>query len=119
MESILLSIKKLLGIPRDYKHFDTDIIMHINSVFMVLNQLGVGPVDGFVITDEYVTWDEFITDDDVLRENVKAYTGAKVRFQFDPPTSSALLGALERMIAEYEWRINTAVSTSATEKTID
>ena len=60
-ESILNSIKKLLGITAEYTNFDTDIIMHINSVFMILNQLGVGPSKCFRIEDEYTTWDEYIT----------------------------------------------------------
>ena len=111
MESILISIKKLLGIPEGYRHFDPDIIAHINAVFMLLNQLGVGPKEGFVITDEYTTWDEFLPEDEVLREVIKAYVGVKVRLQFDPPTSSALLNAMEKMAAEYEWRINVFVET--------
>ena len=61
-ESILTSIKKLLGVPKDYEHFDQDIIMHINSVFMILNQIGVGPSDGFSISDKTAIWSDFISD---------------------------------------------------------
>ena len=63
MDSILISIKKLLGIEEDYTHFDIDLIMHINSAFMVLNQLGVGPTEGFSISDETATWSDFISED--------------------------------------------------------
>ena len=60
MDSILTSIKQLLGIMEDYEHFDKDIIMHINTVFMVLRQLGVGPEEGFSISDKSTTWEEFV-----------------------------------------------------------
>ena len=62
MESILTSIKKLLGITEEYEHFDVDIIMHINSVFMILTHLGVGPAEGFSIKDKTTTWDEFVAE---------------------------------------------------------
>lgn len=108
MESILTSIKKLLGIAEDYEHFDTDIIMHINSTFMILNQLGVGPINGFTITDKNSTWDEFI-EDSIKIESVKTYTYLKVRLIFDPPQSSAVIEAINRQINELEWRLNVAV----------
>lgn len=108
MESILTSIKKLLGITKEYEHFDPDIIMHINSVFMILNQLGVGPEEGFRIEDEYATWDEFIPLDDLRFEAVKSYVHLKVRLLFDPPMSSAVMEAMNRMISELEWRLNFA-----------
>lgn len=104
MESILTSIKKLLGITEDYKHFDPDIIMHINSTFMILAQLGVGPREGFAIQDEYATWDQFIPADSLMYECVKSYMYIKVRLLFDPPVSSALQ-SYERQAAEYEWRL--------------
>lgn len=106
MESILTSTKKLSGITAEYEHFNEDVIMYINSVFFVLKQIGVGPLEGFVITDESATWSEFIPDDISLREATKTYMGAKVRLQFDPPTNSALLDSLRRIIDEYEWRLN-------------
>lgn len=106
MDSILTTTKELSGVMEDYEHFDKDIIMYINSVFLVLKQLGVGPKDGFVIEDDGATWTEFLPDNKVLREATKAFMGAKVRLQFDPPTSSALLDALNRTISEYEWRLN-------------
>lgn len=108
MDSILTSIKKLLGIPEDYEQFDADITMHINSVFMILKQLGVGPENGFSISDKTSTWDEFIAKGDNL-EAVKSYVYMKVRLMFDPPLSSAVTEAINRNISELEWRLNVAV----------
>ena len=82
MESILTSIKKLIGISEEYTHFDADIIMHINSVFGTLNQLGVGPPEGFRIEDEYATWEDFSTDVNI-QNSVKSYIYLKVRLIFD------------------------------------
>lgn len=107
MESILNSIKKLLGITEDQKHFDQDIIMHINSVFSILTQLGVGPPEGYTIEDDLNTWGEFISDEPKL-QSVKTYIYLKVRLLFDPPASSAVLSAMERSISELEWRLNVA-----------
>lgn len=104
-ESILTTIKKLLGVPEDYEHFDTDITMHINSVFLILNQLGVGPSDGFSITDKTATWSDFISDNKKL-EAVKSYMYMKVRLLFDPPISSAVMECMNRTISELEWRLN-------------
>lgn len=109
MESILTSIKKLLGISEEYKQFDTDIIIHINSVFMTLLQLGVGPSDGFTITDEFALWRDFIEDHNKLHA-VKTYMYLKVKLLFDPGSlGSATLAAYERQIAELEWRLNMMV----------
>lgn len=108
MESILTSIKKLLGISEDYTQFDQDIIMHINSVFLTLNQLGVGPEDGFSIEDETAEWYDFI-EDNVKLQAVKSYMYLKVRLLFDPPLSSSVIDSMERMIAEYEFRLNVVV----------
>ena len=111
MESILTSIKKLLGISKEYTHFDKDIIMHINSVFMILNQLGVGPSSMFIISDEYPVWNDFISDSDPRMEMVKTYMYMKVRLLFDPPASSAVMEALNRSISEFEWRLNVAAES--------
>ena len=108
MESILTSIKKLLGITEEYEHFDQDIIMHINSVFMILTQMGVGPEEGFTISDSTTTWNEF-TNDDKKIEAVKSYVYLKVRLLFDPPASSSVMEAINRSISELEWRLNIAV----------
>ena len=110
MDSILVSIKKMLGISEDVKIFDADIIIHINSVFMILNQLGVGPSKGFSITDATSTWSEFIPNESSI-EAVKSYVYLKVRLLFDPPTSSAAIESYNKMIAEFEWRINVMVET--------
>ena len=111
MESILTSIKKLLGIAEDYTHFDSDIIMHINTVFMTLTQLGVGPTSGFSITGNTDTWTDFLSNTTNL-EAVKTYTYLKVRLLFDPPTSSSHLESMNRMISEYEWRMNFQVESN-------
>ena len=107
MDSILVSIKKLLGIAADYTHFDPDIIMHINSAFSILTQLGVGPPEGFRIEDNTKTWNDFIGDTTRI-DAVKSYIYLKVGLMFDPPTSSAVLSAKERQISELEWRLNVA-----------
>lgn len=111
MESILTSIKKLLGIEAEYTHFDPDIIMHINSVFMVLNQLGVGPSEGFTIEDDTSTWQDFIPDLTKV-EAVKSYMHLKVKLLFDPPLSSAVIESMNRMISEFEWRLNVAAEST-------
>ena len=111
MESILTSIKKLLGIAESYKNFDTDIIIHINSALMVLNQLGVGPSQGFSIKDETNTWSEFIPEDRYDMESIKSYVYMKVRLLFDPPASSAAITSMEKMVSELEFRINVAAET--------
>ena len=108
MESILTSIKKLLGIEEEYTQFDADIIMHINTVFLNLTQLGVGPSEGFLIKDDTAIWDDFIGDSSQLQA-VKTYMYLKVKLLFDPPLSSSVTESMNRMIAELEWRLNVAV----------
>ena len=110
MESILNSIKKVLGIAEDQDHFDADIIMHINSVFSVLTQLGVGPIEGFSIEDDLSTWSDFVEDDRKI-QLVKSYMCLKVKLLFDPPLSSAVIASMERVASEFEWRLNTIVET--------
>lgn len=108
MESILTSIKKLLGITEEYKHFDSDLIIHINSVLAVLTQIGVGPSTGFSISDKYAKWADFIEDDSKL-EFVKSYVFLKVKLLFDPPISSAVAESTKRLCDELEWRISVTV----------
>lgn len=108
MNSILTSIKKLLGIAEEYTQFDEDIIMHINTVFLNLTQLGVGPEEGFVIEDDVASWEDFINDNAQLQA-VKTYVYLKVKLLFDPPLSSSVIESMNRMIAELEWRLNVAV----------
>lgn len=105
MESILISIKKLLGITAEYTQFDADIIMHINSVFMVLNQLGVGPEDCFRIEDDLPVWNDFIPNNLEL-DATKSYMHLKVKLLFDPPASSTVVEAIKQQITELEWRLN-------------
>lgn len=103
--SILTDTKKVLGFEQADDGFDLDIIMHINSAFATLNQLGIGPADGFEITDDSATWDEFLADDKKLN-SVKSYLYLRVRLIFDPPTTSFHLQAMKEQIEQIEWRLN-------------
>ena len=114
MESILNSIKKLLGMTSDYTCFDKDLIIHINTVFAILTQLGVGPETGFSISDNSAIWNDFTSDMKVL-ESVKSYMYLKVRLLFDPPTSSFVMESMNRQIAEFEWRLNVEAEHGNTE----
>ena len=105
MESILNRVKKSCGVTEEYTVFDEDIIMHINSVFMILRQMGVGPAKGFRITDANDLWSDFIPEDNILYEGVKTYVCAKVRLLFDPPSGSSHMNALTQAISEFEWRL--------------
>lgn len=105
MDSILTSIKKSLGIAEEYEHFDPDIIMHINSVFMILSQLGAGPAGGFFIKDKTAVWSDFMDESDNL-EIIKSYMYLKVKALFDPSSSSAVMESANRLLSEFEWRIN-------------
>lgn len=104
-DSILDSIKKVLNVPADYTAFDPDITMHINTVFSALNQLGVGPQDGFAIEDKFAVWDSFLGGDARLN-NVKSYMFLRVRLLFDPPGNSFAVTSFQEQIKELEWRIN-------------
>jgi hypothetical protein len=108
IDSILDTIKKLLGIEADYTQFDQDIAIHINSAFFNLHQLGVGPVGGFSITDNTDEWADFVgTRVDI--EAVKTYIYLKVRLLFDPPQTGYLVDAVKSQILECEWRLNVQV----------
>lgn len=110
MESILTSIKKLLGISEEYTQFDSDIIMHINTVFLNLTQLGVGPSSGFFIEDSSAEWSDFVNiEDNAQLQAIKTYVYLKVKLLFDPPLSSSVTESYNRQIAELEWRLNVAV----------
>lgn len=111
MESILTSIKKLLGIAEEYTEFDVDIVMHINTVFLNLSQIGVGPEEGFAIEDESSEWTSFLPSNHKLFEAVKSYVYLKVRLLFDPPINSAVIESINRNIAEIEWRLNVAAES--------
>ena len=103
--SILLSIKKLLGINTDYEHFDTDLIIHINSVFMILRQMGVGPNKPFSITGPGETWDDFSENIEDM-ESIKTYVYLKCKLVFDAPTNTTMYQSLRDAIAEFEFRLN-------------
>lgn len=103
-ESILTSIKKLLGITEEYTHFDTDVMIHINSAFATLYDLGVGPEECFGIVDKEQVWEEFTKGDKRLSP-VKSYVYIKTKLVFDPPLSSSVIEAMKQSIAEIEWRL--------------
>lgn len=104
-DSVLTSIKKMLGILEEYEQFDSDLIMHINSTFSILTQLGVGPSKGFLIEDKNTAWSDFVSDESRMML-VKSYMFLKVKLLFDPPLSSAVLECYKKQIEEYEWRLN-------------
>lgn len=114
MGSILTSIKKLLGIEEEYEHYDPDIIIHINSVFMILNQLGIGPSTGFTIKDETAMWTDFVEDTTKI-EAVKTYVYLKVKLIFDPPLSSAVMESIKQQLSELEFRLMVAAETKESE----
>lgn len=119
MESILTSIKKLLGIDASYEQFDPDIIMHINTVFALLKRMGVGPSKGFMIEDSESVWSEFMSDDpDAILEAVKTYIYLRVKLLFDPPTGSAILDAMKEQIKELEWSLNFEIDAMADNKEV-
>lgn len=105
-DSILDSIKGVLNISPDDSAFDQDIILHINSVLGTLNQLGVGPSQGFMITNSATTWDTFLGSDALRLNMVKSYVYLRVRLLFDPPPTGFGTKAIEEQIKEAAWRIN-------------
>lgn len=107
MDSILTSIKEMLGIAEEYTHFDSVLIRHINSVFMILSQMGVGPPEGFTIQDADQVWSDFVSEEENL-EAVKTYMYHRVQLMFDPPASATVIEATNRIISELEWRLYTA-----------
>ena len=107
-DSILDSIKKILGMTPAYDAFDTDLVIHINSVFGILAQLGVGPEGGFSISDNTTLWKAYLGNSKDL-EMVKSYIALKVRLIFDPPTIGAVMDAMKEQIRELEWRLNVQV----------
>lgn len=106
MESILTSIKKLLGISEEDDQFDVDVMMHINTVFFDLNQMGVGPSECFYIEDADIIWEDFVSTKDM--EAVKSYMYMRVRLLFDPPNNSSVLESFNKSIEKLEWRLNVA-----------
>jgi hypothetical protein len=113
-DSILDSIKKAIGIASDYDVYDPDLMMHINSVFSTLHQLGIGPVEGFMITGADEQWNAFLGSDPLLN-NVKSYVFIRVRLLFDPPATSFAQESLKEQAREFEWRINVYRETKLAE----
>ena len=107
-DSILMTIRKLVCGDPYADHFDTDLLVHINACFSILNQLGVGPENGFVVTDETQSWSSY-SDNDHILNMVKTYITLKVRVIFDPPLTSSVLEAMNKAISQLEWRLNVAV----------
>jgi hypothetical protein len=107
MSSILNDVKETLGIVPADTAFDTTIVIHINSVFLTLTQLGVGPPEGFMITGASEEWDAFFEDQRL--NAVKSYMFLRVKLMFDPPPTGFVLGSYERQILEMEWRLNAEV----------
>lgn len=106
--SILDNIKKLLGMPMEYTPFDADIIIHINSVFSTLAQMGVSPTNKiFQIEDNSANWDDFIAGDEDILPSVKSYIYLKVKLLFDPPSNTSLLESINNQIRELEYRLYT------------
>ena len=108
MDSILTSIKKMLGITEEYEHFDQTLIIHINTVLNTLTQIGVGPEQGFSIDSAIQTWSDFLYGDSRL-DLIKSHVYLKVKMLFDPPLGSAVIESINRQISELEWRISVAV----------
>lgn len=103
--SILTSTKKILGLAEDYTAFDLDVVTHINSVFSTLNQMGIGPDEGFSIQDDSTGWDDYVVPSNQLHM-IKTYMYLKVRMLFDPPTTSYLIDAMNAQIKEQEFRLS-------------
>lgn len=114
MESILTSIKKLIGYDEEYTHFDQDIIIFINTTIATLRQIGIGPQEGFVIKDSSTTWSDYLGET-LLLETVKTYIHLKVKLVFDPPSSSFVLESIKEVIKECECRLNMTAETRGEE----
>lgn len=109
--SILKSTKKMLGLADDYTAFDHDIVVHINSVFTDLEQLGIGPEGGYMIDDGGIeTWDDYVTTDvpSLMLNSVRTYMFLRVKALFDPPQPGYLMDATQKQIEKAEWRLNVA-----------
>ena len=105
-DSILTSIKKLLGIDKSYDAFDKDVIFHINTVLSELIQIGVGPNNGYCISSEEERWSDYLGEDNSGQQMVISYIYLKVKLLFDPPASSVAVQAIKDQISEIEWRLS-------------
>lgn len=115
MESILNSVKTFIGMNEEETHFDTDVIITINSIFSILRQLGVGPEETFSIIDDKAIWNDFTQDDPDYSE-VKTYVQLKTKLIFDPPSNSNILTAMKEQVAELEWRLTVTASNKKMEE---
>lgn len=114
-DSILNDIKKLCNIGSDDRNFDQDIIIHINDALDTCRQLGIGPAEGFDVTDSSQTWGDFFGDTQVV-PSIRGYVYARVKIVFDPPANSFVMDAFKNKIAEFEWRGNVDVETPCLKK---
>lgn len=103
-ESILMTVRKACQVPEWDSGFDTELIIHTNTILMRLNQLGVGPKNGFYITGTEETWASFVGSDEF--KMVQSYVTLRVKLLFDPPSSSFVLESMKNQIAEFEWLLN-------------
>ena len=104
-DSILATVKKMLGIDEAYLPFDTDIILFINSALMTLHQRGVGPDEGLSISDYTTTWSELLKDNGVMLRATQEYVYMKVKMVFDPPGNSFVMTAMQERCKEIEQRL--------------
>ena len=105
-DSILTTIKKMLGIHEEIEDFDMDLIVFINSALAELNQLGIGPKDGFQISGKEETWKQLYNGRKIFND-IKTYIFLKVKVIFDPPQVASLNSAYENQLKEVTWRLNT------------
>ena len=112
MESILDTVKQLLGIPIEDESFDIDIKTHINTSTMILSQIGIGPKNGFIVTSKDQLWTDYIDSSTINLEGVKQYIYLKTKTIFDPPTNSTTIDAINKSLSELEWRMQLAVETN-------
>ena len=105
-ESILDSVKQALGVPVEETAFDSELVLHINAQLSTLRQLGVGPADGFMITDKSSTWEEFLGDKLKKMNDAKTFMAFRVKLLYDPPPTSFVIDAMKEQIQEASWRLN-------------
>lgn len=111
-DSILDSTKQVLGVDADYTAFDVDITLFVNTTLGSLQTIGVGPYDGFVITDNTSLWTDFVSSPKQLVSLVKSYVCLKTKMAFDPPATSFAIEALNKQLSELEFRLNVVAESS-------
>jgi hypothetical protein len=116
-DSIQLSIKKMCNVDADYTAFDDDFVMYINSALSDLNQLGIGPADGFSISDKSDDWDDFL-DEGPIRDRAKTFVGLQVRLLFDPPQTSFAINMMQDQLKEMGWRLVAAQEDKESEEAV-